>query len=491
MALPLMPYSIEVTTNYQGGEKETIVIATTSATALDKALVEDFRSHLRGKLIQPGDDAYEEARKVNNGMIDKRPGLIVQCVDVADVISAVNFARQHQLLLAIRGGGHNGPGLGTCDDGLVIDLSAMKSVYVDPKQRTARVDGGATWADVDHATHAFGLATPSGFISSTGVGGLTLGGGIGYLSRAHGLTLDNLLSVDMVLADGSFVTASENEHPDLFWAVRGGGGNFGVVTSFVYRLHEISTVYGGPIFWPLDQAKGLLKFWSNYILNAPRDINGWFGFVTVPPVPLFPEAYHLKKMCVIVWCYTGPLDQAEERFAPIRAFGSPAIDAAGPIPWPTLQQLFDGLYPPGLQWYWKADFFTDLSDQAIDLHAKYAEQLPTMHSTMHIYPINGAAHDVGRNETAFSFRDANFAEVIVGVDPDPANNERMITWARNYWMALHPYSAGGGYINMMMDEGQDVVRASYRENYDRLAQIKHRYDPDNLFRVNQNIVPAQ
>lgn len=466
------------------------MIATTSATALDKALVEDFKLHLRGKLIQPGDDAYEEARKVNNSMIDKRPGLIAQCVDVADVISAVKFAREHQLLLAIRGGGHNGPGLGTCEDGLVIDLSQMKSVHVDPKQRTARVDGGATWADVDHATHAFGLATPSGFISSTGVGGLTLGGGIGYLSRTFGLTLDNLLSVDMVLADGSFVTASENEHTDLFWAVRGGGGNFGVVTSFVYQLHEVSTVYGGPIFWPLDQAKDLLKFWSKYILNAPRDINGWFGFVTVPPVPLFPEQYHLQKMCVIVWCYTGPLDQAEERFAPIRAFGTPAIDAAGPIPWPVLQQLFDGLYPPGLQWYWKADFFNDLSDQAIELHAKYAEQLPTMHSTMHIYPINGAAHDKSRNETAFSFRDANFAEVIVGVDPDPTNNDRMIAWARNYWMALHPYSAGGGYINMMMDEGQDPVRASYRENYDRLAQIKHKYDPDNLFRVNQNIVPA-
>ena len=467
------------------------MIAQNSATALDKATVEEFRTRLRGKLILPGDDAYEEARKVNNGMIDKHPGLIVRCVDVADVIASVNFAREHHLLLAVRGGGHNGPGLATCDDGLVIDLSELKGVNVDPKQRTARVAGGATWGEVDHATHAFGLATPSGFISSTGVGGLTLGGGIGYLSRTYGLSLDNLLSVDMVLADGSFVTASADEHPDLFWAVRGGGGNFGVVTSFVFRLHEVSTVYGGPIFWPLDQAKELLTFWRDYITNAPRDINGWFGFVTVPPVPLFPEQFHLKKMCVIVWCYTGPLDQAEKRFAPIRAFGTPAIDAAGPIPWPTLQQLFDGLYPPGLQWYWKADFFNDLSDQAIELHTKYAEQLPTMHSTMHIYPVSGAVHDVGKDGTAFNFRDANFSEVIVGVDPDPANNERMIAWARNYWTALHPYSAGGGYINMMMDEGQELVRAAYRENYDRLAQIKAKYDPDNLFRVNQNIIPAQ
>jgi FAD/FMN-containing dehydrogenase len=467
------------------------VIAQNSATALDKATVEEFRAQLRGRLIQPGDEAYEEARKVYNSMIDRRPGLIARCVDAADVIASVNFAREQRLLLAIRGGGHNGPGLATCDDGLVIDLSEMKGVHVDPKQRTVRVAGGATWGEVDHATHAFGLATPSGFISTTGVGGLTLGGGIGYLARTYGLSLDNLLSVDMVLADGSYVTASADDHPDLFWAVRGGGGNFGVVTSFVFRLHEISTVYGGPIFWPLDQAKELLAFWRDYITNAPRDINGWFGFVTVPPVPLFPEQFHLKKMCVIVWCYTGPLDQAEKRFAPIRAFGTPAIDAAGPIPWPVLQSLFDGLYPPGLQWYWKADFFNDLSDQAIELHTKYAEQLPTMHSTMHLYPISGAVHDVGKDETAFNFRDANFAEVMVGVDPDPANNERMIAWARNYWTALHPYSAGGGYINMIMDEGQDLVRAAYGENYDRLAQIKAKYDPDNLFRVNQNIIPAQ
>lgn len=467
------------------------MIAQNSARALDNATVEGFRAQLRGELIQTGDAAYEEARKVYNGMIDKHPGLIARCVDVADVIASVNFAREHHLLLAVRGGGHNGPGLATCDDGLVIDLSAMKGVHVDPKQRTARVAGGATWGEVDHATHAFGLATPSGFISTTGVGGLTLGGGIGYLSRTYGLSLDNLLSVDMVLADGSYVTASADEHPDLFWAVRGGGGNFGVVTSFVFRLHEVSTVYGGPIFWPLDQAKELLKFWRDYITNAPRDINGWFGFVTVPPVPLFPEQFHLKKMCVIVWCYTGPLDQAEKRFAPIRAFGTPAIDAVGPVPWPALQQLFDGLYPPGLQWYWKADFFNDLSDQAIELHTKYAEQLPTMHSTMHLYPISGAVHDVGKDETAFRFRDANFSEVMVGVDPDPANNERMIAWARNYWTALHPYSAGGGYINMIMDEGQDLVRAAYGENYDRLAQIKAKYDPENLFRVNQNIVPAQ
>jgi len=433
---------------------------------------------------------YDDARKVYNGMIDRRPALIARCVDVADVISAVNFARERGLPLAVRGGGHNGPGLGVCDDGLVIDLSRMKGVRVDPTARTVRVEGGCVWGEVDHATHAFGLATPSGFISTTGVGGLTLGGGIGYLSRTYGLTIDNLLGVDLVLADGRFVTASADENQDLFWAVRGGGGNFGVVTSFLFKLHPISTVYGGPMLWPLAQAADLLRFWRDFILSAPEDINGWFGFVTVPPVALFPESLHLQKMCAIVWCYTGPLDRAEERFREIRAFGPPAVDFAGPIPWPVLQSLFDALYPPGLQWYWKADFVNELSDRAIDLHVKYGAQLPTMHSTMHLYPINGAAGRVGKNETAFSYRDATFAEVIVGVDPDPANNERMIAWARDYWLALHPYSAGGAYVNMIMDEGSDMVKAAYRDNYARLAQIKARYDPTNLFHVNQNIKPA-
>jgi FAD/FMN-containing dehydrogenase len=460
-----------------------------SATRLDDMTVQELAGRLRGELIRPSDADYDAARQLYNGMIDKRPALIVRCVDLADVIGAVNFAREHSLTLAVRGGGHNGAGLASCDGGLVIDLSRMKGIRVDPAARTVRVEGGCTWGDVDHATHALGLATPSGFISSTGVGGLTLGGGIGYLSRAHGLTLDNLLGVDMVLADGSFVSASADEHADLFWAVRGGGGNFGVVTAFLFKLHPISTVYGGPMLWPIEQAAELLRFWQNFILSAPENINGWFGFVTVPPAPPFPEQFHMQKMCAIVWCDTGPLAQAEERFAPIRAFGPPAIDFAGPFAWPALQSMFDALYPPGLQWYWKADFFHELNDKAIDLHVKYGSQLPTMHSTMHIYPINGAAGRVGKNDTAFSFRDANFAQVIVGVDPDPSNNQRMIAWARDYWTALHPYSAGGSYINMIMDEGEVMVKAAYRDNYARLAQVKATYDPTNLFHTNQNIKP--
>ncbi len=458
--------------------------------ALEETTVQELAARLRGALLRPGEAGYEQARPVYNGMIDKHPALIARCVDVADVIATVNFARDRQLTLAIRGGGHNGPGLGTCDDGLVIDLSDMRGIRVDPAARTARVEGGCTWGDVDHATHPFGLATPSGFISTTGVGGLTLGGGIGYLSRTLGLTIDNLLSVDMVLADGSFVTASADEHADLFWAVRGGGGNFGVVTSFLFQLHPISIVYGGPMLWPLEQLPDVMRLWRDFILNAPEQINSWFGLHTIPPAPPFPEHVHLQKMCAIVWCSTAPQEEAEKLLQPVRTNIPPAVDFAGPIPWPVLQSLFDALYPKGLQWYWKADFFNDLSDRAIDLHVKYGAQLPTMQSTMHLYPINGAVHRLGPDDTAFSFRDANFAEVIVGVDPDPANNERMIQWARDYWMALHPHSAGGGYLNMMMDEGTDNVKAAYRANYARLAQIKATYDPGNLFRVNQNIKPA-
>jgi FAD/FMN-containing dehydrogenase len=452
--------------------------------------IQELRARFRGELIAPGDTAYEAARKVYNGMIDRRPALIARCADVADVMAGVDFAREKKMLLAVRGGGHNGPGLGVCDGGLVIDLSRLKGIRVDQKNGTVRVDGGCLWGDVDHATHPFGLAVPSGFLSTTGVGGLTLGGGIGYLSRRYGLTIDNLLAVDVVLADGRMVTASAEENPDLFWAVRGGGGNFGVVTSFLFRGHPIRTVYGGPIFWPMDKAAEVLRFWRDFILKAPEDINGWFGFATVPPVPMFPAEHHLKKVAVVCWCYTGDLGKAEDAFKPIRQFSPPLMDFAGEVPFPTLQSLFDGLYPAGLQWYWKADFFEELTDKAIDLHVKYGERLPSPHSTMHIYPINGAAQRVGKGDTAFSFREARFAEVIVGVDPDPAMNPRLMQWAKDYWLALHPFSSGGGYVNMMMDEGEDNVKAAYRDNFARLAQVKRKYDPGNLFRVNQNIKPA-
>jgi len=453
--------------------------------------VKEFRSQLRGALLEPGSAEYEQARKLYNGMIDKRPALIARVVDTADVIASVHFARQNALVLAVRGGGHSGPGLGSVDDGLVIDLSEMKGIRVDPSNRTIRAEGGCVWGDVDHAGRAFGLTVPAGFISSTGVGGLALGGGSGYLTRKYGLTIDSLLSVDMVLADGRFVTASEGENPDLFWAVRGGGGNFGVVTSFLFQGRPVDTVYGGPMFWSMEDAERVLKYWQNLILTAPDDLNGWFGFVTIPPVPMFPQEHHLKKMCVITWCYAGDLTKAEKVFKPIREFCPPVMDVAGPIPFPVLNSLFDALYPAGLQWYWKADLFNEISEKAIAIHLKYASKLPTPHSTMHIYPINGAAHRVSKKDTAWNFRDASFSMVIVGVDPDPANKDRLVEWAKDYWMALHPFSAGAAYLNFIMEEGEERVRLAYGENYARLAQIKATCDPHNLFHVNQNIRPGQ
>jgi FAD/FMN-containing dehydrogenase len=453
--------------------------------------IEELKANLRGRIIGREDKDYDDARKVYNGMIHKKPRWIVRCADVADVIRSVNFAKEHNVLLSVRGGGHNAGGLGICDDGLVIDLGSIKYTRVDPAARVVTVGGGCTWGDVDHATQVFGLATPSGFISTTGVGGLTLGGGVGYLTRKCGLTIDNLLSADVVLANGKFVKASKDENPDLFWALRGGGGNFGVVTSFTFRLHPVDTIYGGPMLYELSDAPDVMKWWGQLIPAALDDLNGFFAFLTVPPVQPFPEHLHAKKMCGVVWAYSGPQAKAEETFKPIRAFKKPALDFVMPLPFPALQSMFDPFYPSGLQWYWRADFFNDLSDAAIAENVRFGSALPTMLSTAHIYPISGAASRVGKTDTAWNYRDANWASVIVGVDPDPANNEKIISWTKSYYDAVHPYSAGGAYVNFLMgDEGDDRVKNTYGANYDRLVAIKNKYDPGNLFRVNQNIKPT-
>ncbi|HXK01437.1 MAG TPA: FAD-binding oxidoreductase [Verrucomicrobiae bacterium] len=450
---------------------------------------DQLRVALRGELILPADANYHEARKLYNGMIDKHPGLIARCVDTADVIACVNYARQNGLLLAIRGGGHNGPGLGSCDGGLVIDLSRMRGVRVDPAAMTAQVAGGCVWGDVDHATHAFGQAVPSGIIATTGVGGLTLGGGLGHLSRSCGLTIDNLLAVDMVLADGSFITADEQRNPDLFWAVRGGGGNFGVVTSFTFRTHKVDTVTAGPMFWPLEDAPQVMRLWEDFITGAPEEITGFFAFMVVPPVPLFPPDLHMRTVCAVFWCSRADPARTDEILQPTGAWPKPLLRGLGPMPFPVLQSLFDGLFVPGLQWYWKADFVDHLSDAAIAEHVKHGSQLPSMFSTMHLYPINGAVHRKKAGDTAFSYRQTKFAEVIVGVDPDPANRDKITSWARAYWDAVHPYSAPGAYVNFMMEEGAGRIEATYGPNYTRLREVKARYDPGNLFRVNQNIEP--
>ncbi len=457
---------------------------------MQQADINEFRNQLRGELIEPGDQRYEEERKVYNAMIDRKPRMIARCADVADVIAALQFARKQHIQVSIRGGGHNAGGLGVWDDCLVIDLSPIKYVHVDPGTSLVRVGGGCTWGDVDHAMHAFGLAVPSGIISTTGVGGLTLGGGIGHLTRKFGLTIDNLLAADVVLADGSFVVASPDQNPDLFWAIRGGGGNFGVVTSFLFRASPVQIVCAGPMLWHLDQAADVMKWYRDFIVNAPEELNGFFAFLTVPPGPPFPESLHFQKMCGIVWCYTGALPEANLILEPLRAYRTPAFEFFAPMPFPVLQSMFDGLYTRGLQWYWKADFIDTLSDEAIALHIKHASQLPSLHSTMHLYPINGAAHRPKNNATPWSHRTANWSEVIVGVDPDPANADHITSWARNYWEALHPFGTGGAYVNFMMEnEGEDRVRATYGENYQRLEEIKAKYDPENFFRINQNIRP--
>lgn len=447
---------------------------------------------LRGRLIRPTDSDYDAVRALYNGMIDKRPRLIARCVDVADVIVSVNVAREEGLLLAIRAGGHNGPGLGSCDDGLVVDLSMMKGVRVDPGNQTVRVEAGCTSGDVDHATHVFGLAVPFGIVSTTGVAGLTLGGGTGYLTRQYGLTIDNLLEADVVLADGQLVTASAHQHPDLFWALRGGGGNFGVVTSFLFRAHPVAAVYAGPVFWEATHAKAVMSAYRDFLPQAPEELGLFVGLKTVPSMDPFPKEYWGKRACAVIGSYNGPAADGERAMAPLLdAVAPPAFNWMGAMPFPAMQALFDPFFPKGLQWYWKGDFVKSLPDEAIDVHLAQAARAPSALSLMHLYPIDGAVHRIARGATAWSARDATWSMVIAAVDSDPKKAEGLKAWGRGYWKAVHPYNLGGAYINFMMDdEDEGRLPATYGENFTRLSRIKAEYDPKNLFRVNHNIEPA-
>jgi FAD binding domain/Berberine and berberine like len=443
-----------------------------------------------GEVIGPNDANYDAARALFNAMIDKRPAVIVRCTSTADVASAIRLALAHDLPLAVRGGGHNGGGLGSVDDGLVADLSSMRNVSVDPATRRVRVDGGCTWADVDAATHEHGLAVPCGVISTTGVGGLTLGGGLGHLTRGYGLTIDNLLAAEVVLATGERVTASADENSDLFWALRGGGGNFGVVTEFTFRSHPVSEVVGGPTFWPIERTSELLAAYREYQPTMPRNATGFFCFHTVPPGPPFPEEIHMRKVCGVVWCVVGSDEEAEQAMAPMLAVAPPLMHGVGRMPLPALNSAFDGLYGPGDQWYWRADFVNEIPDEASARNEAWNTKMPSWKSGSHIYPIDGAAHDVGPSDTPWAYRDAQWAQVIIGVDADPAAAPALRDWAVGYWEDLHPYSAGGAYVNFMMDEGRARVKDTYRGNYERLAHVKAVYDPENVFRVNQNIEPG-
>jgi len=456
---------------------------------MDSKAVAALQGAVRGEVIAPSDPRFEVARRVYNAMIDKRPALIVQCAGVADVIAAVKAARVEGLPVAVRGGGHSVPGFGTADGALVVDLSRLRGIRVDPHHKTVRAEGGCTWGDFNHATGAFGLATTGGIISTTGIGGLTLGGGIGYLTRGVGLTVDNLLSADVVLADGSFVTASADENPELFWALRGGGGNFGVVTSFEYRLHPIANIFGGPMFFEVKDAGTVLHAFDRYIGNAPRELGAFFAWQIAPPLPFIPKERHGDTLCAIVACWTGDPDRASKAIAPLRDAAPVVAELVGSMPYAALNGAFDGLVPPGLQHYWKAVFGGPLSDDAIDAHTTHGPKVPVVNSTAHIYPINGAAHDVKSDATAFGHREAKFATVIAGMWPDPSQNEANTRWVREYYQALAPFSEKGGYTNFAAGDDMSRVQANYGDSYVRLTSIKSKFDPANVFRFNQNIAP--
>jgi FAD/FMN-containing dehydrogenase len=452
---------------------------TTSAGALSAAL--------RGRVVERDGPGYDEARALYNAMIEKRPAAIAYCVDESDVAAAVRFATERGLPLAIRGGGHNGGGLGSVDDGLVVDLSEMSDIVVEPAAQVVHVGGGALLKDLLAATHEHGLTVPVGVIGTTGVGGLTLGGGIGHLTRGLGLTIDSLLAASLVLADGSVAQCDADHEPDLFWAIRGGGGNFGVVTKFTFRCHPVSTVLAGPVMYDLADTQDVMRWYGDFIADAPEELGGFVSLMSVPPGPPFPEELHLRKVCAVIWTQVG--EDESDALREARAYGKPLIDGIAPVPLPAWNTAFDPIFPPGDQWYWRGDFIDELPDAALDVHAEWAAKLPSWKSLMHLYPIDGAASRIRNDETAWAYRDARWAQVVAGVDPDPANAELISDWARGYSDAMRPYAMAGGYLNFEMD-APDRVRGMYGGNYDRLARDKAHYDPGNVFHVNQNIKPA-
>jgi hypothetical protein len=458
---------------------------------MPKGLVDQLREQSTGEVIAPGDPDYENARRVYNGMIDRHPAAIVRCAGTADVTTALRISREADVDLSVRGGGHSAPGFGTNDDGVVIDLGGLQDVEVDPGAKTVRAGGGCTWRTFNDATHAHGLATTGGIIGSTGIGGLTLGGGIGHLSRKCGLSCDNLLSAEVVTADGTVVTASDGAHEDLFWALRGGGGNFGVVTTFEYRLHPVAEIYGGPIAYPVDRAGDVLRMYREQVADAPEELGGFVGFHLAPPLPFLPEEWHFKNVCLALPVWAGPLEAGEQMVQPFLDVVEPVGAHVGPMPYPMLNTLFDDLLPKGLQGYWKSSFARELSDEAIDVHAEFGARVPSIQTAVHLYPINGAVQRVGADDTAFAYRDVSFSPVIAGMWEDPADNERNIEWVRAYHDALQPSSTEGGYVNFMDGDDQARITSNYRGHYERLAKIKADYDPDNVFHVNQNIAPAR
>ena len=462
-------------------------------TVLEEAAVEEFKSSLRGELLRPGDDGYDKARAIWNGMIDKRPALIARCSGAADVIDAVNFARTHNLLLAVRGGGHNVAGNAVCDGGLMIDLSLMKGVRVDPGKRIARAQGGVTWGDLDRETQAFGLATPGGVVSTTGIAGLTLGGGFGWLRRKYGLSVDNLRSVDIVSADGQFLTASDTENTDLFWAVRGGGGNFGVVTSFEFSLHPVGPlVMLAVAMYPAEKATAFAPRWREFMATAADEVSSQMAFWSIPDIEAFPENARGKPVVIFLAVYAGPVEEGQQILQPLREFGTPLVDLSGPTPFTSVQSAFDPFFPKGeRQYYWKSLYLDSLSDDAIAAIAARAIDRPSPMTLVNVWSMGGAMSRVPAEETAFGDRSAAFLLEISSTWADPQDSGRNIGWTRDFWADMKRFSSGGVYLNFpgLGEEGEDLVRAAYGANYERLVALKNKYDPQNLFRLNQNIKP--
>jgi len=460
-------------------------------TILDEGAIKVFGESLRGRLLTSLSQGYDEARTIWNAMIDRRPALIARCAGAADVIQAVNIGRQHSLVMAVRGGGHNIAGNAICDGGLVIDLSPMKSVRVDPEHKTARVEPGITLGEFDHEAQAFGLATPTGINSTTGIAGLTLGGGFGWLSRSLGLSIDNLISADVVTASGELMKASETENPDLFWAIRGGGGNFGVVTSFEFRLHKIGPeVLSGIIIHPLDAAPDVLSFYGDFIKNTPDEFVCWYVLRKAPPLPFLPEEWHGKEILALAVCYNGSIEEGERIAAPLRNFRKPLADIIAPHPFTAWQAILDPLLVPGLRNYWKSHDFRELSDGLIDVLMDYASRIPDPQTEIAFAQIGGAVSRIPSDATAYGHRDAQFVLNVHCRWEDPAKDAECIAWARELFRAAAPFATGSVYVNFMTQEETDRIRAAYGGNYDRLVELKNKYDPTNLFRLNQNIRPT-
>lgn len=466
----------------QNIDKIPIVSVLGAEMALAAATLEKLRENLRGELVLPGDASYESLRRIHNGMIDRRPALIIRCAGVADVITAVKLAADHGLRVAVRGGGHGVPGFAVCEGGLMIDLSPMKSIRVDPKRRAARAEGGVTWGEFDHETQAFQLATTGGLVRSTGIAGLTLAGGHGLLMRQHGLACDNLLSADVVTADGRMLRASEAENPDLFWGLRGGGGNFGIVTSFEYRLHPVGTMLGGLIIYPFHQAKKVLQFYHEFTAAAPDELGSLAILATLPDG---------TKAVVLLVGYSGPADQGERVLRPLRNLGTPLADMVSPMPYTALQSIVEKFNPAGLRNYWKTSYLQEVSGEAIDLMIERYASVPSPQSHVVLYTLGGAAGRVPQDDTAVQHRDARHAWLVIGMWPDPEEDERNMQWVREFWGAMQPFVSGGFYVNYEADTSVDRVSAAYgARKYQRLSALKAQYDPANLFRLNQNIPPA-